>query len=391
MSAGGKPSPCPDTAAAGALEPPGHHLKLEVIPMRWFLAGASLLFSLVTAAAGQEAKEVSKELTALQGTWAITREIADGKPVEYKGVGPGVKRTEEWVIAGRRIARRLRLTEAGKTRLLPVGSVFLIPRADPAQGPHPLDLKATGEGKVPLSVEGKVFPAIYVLAGDTLTICMSHGEVRPTEFKAEAGSGRTLWVLKRVLGRAAAGPRLRAAGAWSEPVADLRGFAVRGRLALYEKPGLSGRREVAVYVELQDASEAVGRSMHLFCDFGKTDFRPEYKGGLHCELHDKDQRPVPSTGFPFSGAVPKSQWVMLPSDATIRLRASPFGIHRARALAIAPDVSKLWVIADDDPNEYFLSGTFTVDPPADRLPPGDEHVWRGTIALPAVRIVNRPK
>jgi hypothetical protein len=81
----------------------------------------------------------------------------------------------------------------------------------------------------------------------------------------------------------------------------------------------------------------------------------------------------------------------LPVDATLRLRATPFGIHRPKALAISPQLDQLWVIGDDDANEYFLSGRFTVDPAADRVAPGDEHVWRGTIALPAARIVNQRK
>ena len=148
-----------------------------------------------------------------------------------------------------------------------------------------------------------------------------------------------------------------------------------------------------MYVELQDASESVGESMRLFCDFGRTDFRPEYKGGLRCELRDKDMRPVKPTASPFGGGgggVPQSEWVTLPSDATIRLRASPFGIHRPKAMAIAPDVGSLWVIDDGDANEYFLSGTFTAAA-ADRTPPGDGHIWRGTIELPAVKIVSQRK
>ena len=182
-----------------------------------------------------------------------------------------------------------------------------------------------------------------------------------------------------------------AEGEWSKPVADTRGFALRGRLVLCEKRVSDDRREVAVYVELQDACDAVGSGMRLFCDLGKNDFRPEYKGGLQCELRDKDKRPVLSTGYPFSGAVPKSEWVTLPSDATIRLRASPFGIHRPKAMAISPQLNQLWVIVDDDSNEYFLSGTFAVDPDVGRKTIEDPHVWRGTIVLPAVRIVNQRK
>src|SRR5439155_24349318 len=75
--------------------------------------------------------------------------------------------------------------------------------------------------------------------------------------------------------RAAEPPKVVAAGEWSKPVADNRARALRGRLVLAEKVVTDERREFVVYVELQDASEAIGGSMRLFCDFGRTDFRPE--------------------------------------------------------------------------------------------------------------------
>jgi hypothetical protein len=177
-----------------------------------------------------------------------------------------------------------------------------------------------------------------------------------------------------------------AAGDWSAPVADSRGYALRGRLVLGEKPAAEGRRETVVYVELQDASPFIGSPMRLYCEMARHDFRPEYKGGLDCELKDADKRPVPPSSYPFGGATPRTEWVTLPTDGTIRLRASPFGVRRAKAKAITPHLGKLWVIADDDPKVYFLSGTFTINPPADALPASDTHVWRGTIPLPAVRI-----
>lgn len=202
--------------------------------------------------------------------------------------------------------------------------------------------------------------------------------------------GLLLWA-SGASSQAAEPPKVLATGDWSKAVADSRGRAVRGRLVLCEKPCGDRRRETPVYVELQDASDSVGGSLRIYCDFGKTDFRPEYKGGLRCELRDKDRRLVPSTSYPFSGAIPKSEWVTLPSDATLRLRSSPFGIHRHGAMAISPDVSSLWVIAEDAPAEYFLSGTFTVDPAADRVPKGEDHVWRGVLDLPAVRLAQPRK
>jgi hypothetical protein len=183
-------------------------------------------------------------------------------------------------------------------------------------------------------------------------------------------------------------PTIIAEGAWSKPVADGRGRALRGRLVLAERRVSAERREIVVCVELQDASEAVGNTMHLFADMGRHDFRPEYKGGLRCQLRDKDGKELKSTSFPFGGAVPQSEWVSLPPDATIRLRATPFGIHRPGAMAICPDVSTMWVINDGDPKEYFLSGTFAIDPAAERVPKEFDHVWRGTLELPAAKIVN---
>jgi hypothetical protein len=120
------------------------------------------------------------------------------------------------------------------------------------------------------------------------------------------------------------GPAIIASGDWSKPVTDNRGFAVRGRLVIAEKEKKGDQRSVAVYVELQDASEHVGSDMQIFCDLGRRDFRPEYKGGLHCEMRNKDGKLIPAMGYPFGGAVPGSIWMTLPSDGTIRLRASPF-------------------------------------------------------------------
>lgn len=189
---------------------------------------------------------------------------------------------------------------------------------------------------------------------------------------------------------AAEPPRDLAVGDWSQAVADTRGYALRGRLVLAETRVAAGRRQVAVYIELQDASEAIGGGMRVFCDLGKTDFSGKSKTGLTCELHDSNKQPVPPMGFPFGGGVPKSEWIHLPADATIRLRASPFGIHRPDAMAISPQLNTLWVIPDGDPAEYSLVGTFVVDPEEGRNTIQDPQIWRGTLELPAVRIRARP-
>jgi hypothetical protein len=195
--------------------------------------------------------------------------------------------------------------------------------------------------------------------------------------------GLTSWALCGIC-NAAEPPKIIATGEWSTPVADNRAFALRGRLVLCEKNGQS-----VVYVELQDASESIGGGMQLYCDFGRHDFRPEYKGGLECELRDKNQKPVPTSPFAFGGAVPKSEWVTLPTDGTIRLRSSPFGVGREKARAICPHLAKFWVINDDDPNDYFLSGTFTINPPINDMEKDHKQIWRGKIELPALRIPSK--
>jgi hypothetical protein len=195
---------------------------------------------------------------------------------------------------------------------------------------------------------------------------------------------------------AADAPKVIAAGEWSKPVSDRQGYALRGRLIICEHARSDNFRETPVYIELQDASEARGRPMRLFCDMGKHDFRPEYKGGLKCEMRDKNDQLVPPKSYFFGGGVPVSQWTTLPLDATIRLRATPFGMRSATGMAIVSDLASKWEIDANDTKEYFLSGTFTIDPAdePDQVGPdqvGKDHVWRGTIDLPAVRIANAVK
>jgi hypothetical protein len=189
-----------------------------------------------------------------------------------------------------------------------------------------------------------------------------------------------IWFAVSAISQAGEVPKVIATGDWSKPVADNRGRALCGRLVLCEEERSDDLREVVVYVELQDASDGRGSSMQLF-----------FHSGLKCELLDSEKRPVKPTSFPFGGGVPRSEWVTLPSDASIRLRTTPFGIRRAKAIAIAPYLSDLWIIDDSDKSAYYFSGTLTIDPAKDNKPPADGDVWRGTIAFPAVKIVNRAR
>jgi hypothetical protein len=193
--------------------------------------------------------------------------------------------------------------------------------------------------------------------------------------------------------RAAAGheQQVIASGEWSKPVADNRGQALRGRLVLCETVIDPERREVAVCVELQEAGESIGQPLQVYCELSKRDFRPEYKGGLTCKLLDKDKHEFRGEPFAFSGGVPGSLWMTFPKDATIRLRTTPYGIHRPGALAICPHLGAFWIVADDDPDDYWLTATFTVSPADDLKPPGDGPIWRGAIELPPLKIISRGK
>jgi len=183
-------------------------------------------------------------------------------------------------------------------------------------------------------------------------------------------------------------PILVAEGNWSRPVSDSQGYALRGRLVLYEKNIAKEKREVIVYVELQDASDFTGNSIRVFCAMGKSDFRVENTEGLTCVLRDSNNRSPRSQAFAFSGGIPQSEWLTLPRDGTLRVRASPFGIWRPKAMAISPQANQLWVIRDGDSSEYFLSGKFCIERNAEQNATGDPHVWRGTIDLPPMKIVN---
>jgi len=127
------------------------------------------------------------------------------------------------------------------------------------------------------------------------------------------------------------------------------------------------------------------------------DFRPEYKGGLNCELLDAEGKFVPQSPFAFSGACPNSCWIMMPSDSTVRLRANCFGIGKPKGDGLAISApGKYWVIPAGDTREYFLSGSFTVIPPKDRVSfPDftglDVQVWHGTMTFPKMKIsVKKP-
>ncbi len=155
-----------------------------------------------------------------------------------------------------------------------------------------------------------------------------------------------------------------AAGNWSEPVAGAedphtgRGAhrpIIRGRLLLCESPK---NQQPAVYLELQDCGDVWGSTKEIYCDMNS---------GLTFDLRDMKGEPVPMKPFAFSGGTPGANWLTLPCDSTVRLRISPYATFTPAS-------------SDD----YMISGTLVVDPPADRT---GLDVWQGKLKLPAMKIV----
>ena len=120
------------------------------------------------------AQPVMAYQTELQGTWTATRAERDGKGADE--------------VVGNRLSLagdRFRI-QSKDGKLLYAGTVRVDPRAKPAA----IDF-AHKEGVV----NGKVWKGIYVLDGDTLTICdnaLNLEKGRPTTFEARSGSGYVL-------------------------------------------------------------------------------------------------------------------------------------------------------------------------------------------------------
>lgn len=179
-----------------------------------------------------------------------------------------------------------------------------------------------------------------------------------------------------------------AAGEWSAPVADARGYALRGRLLVCEAHPRSDLVDIAVYVELQEVSNFIGGELAVYCEMGKTDFSGDYPYGLSCEMLDAAGESVPQQTAAFGGAVPRSRWVVLGADDAVRLRVNPFGIRRREGepgLPLMVDGS-FWFLRADDPQTYALRGAFGAGLPGDPAPPADAHVWQGRLELPPVAL-----
>ena len=169
-----------------------------------------------------------------------------------------------------------------------------------------------------------------------------------------------------------------AIGNWSETVADKDGYLLRGRLLVYDAEGLNkyGIWQFArVYMELQHVGVR-GFPMEFYVDDMKC---------LNFELHDALGRPAPGYWAFTSRTVPEPFTVTLPGDSILRLR-----VDRELGSTKKPDGLMIgvnggdWAIRPDATNDYFLSATFS--PPTNHIVSGNNHLWRGMLKLPGLKI-----
>jgi hypothetical protein len=161
---------------------------------------------------------------------------------------------------------------------------------------------------------------------------------------------------------------------------------LRGRLLLCQVPwrGPDSTPDIGVYLELEEVSDFGVAPVEVCCDLSATN----RNDGLWCNLRYADGRPVPEGGV-YSGALPSSVWVTLPAFSNIRLKVSG-GTAKTTGNWIQITLTRqMWNFPSSYTNDCFLSGTFTVNPPADLVTPytpSNHHVWKGSLSLPAVRI-----
>ena len=176
-----------------------------------------------------------------------------------------------------------------------------------------------------------------------------------------------------------------ATGDWSEAVSDSDGYALRGRLLVYDEQ--SAPNHARVYLELQHVFKGPGwwdGPLEIYFDIGRSD-------DLHFEMRDKLDQPVPQFPVVIRGPTPSSCWVTLPCDSTVRLRADIYTLGPPEK----PDGLEIlvrggcWLIRPNATNDFFLSGSFT--PSTDHPSSLKYHVWRGTLKLPKAKIpVKKP-
>lgn len=172
---------------------------------------------------------------------------------------------------------------------------------------------------------------------------------------------------------------------WSKPVGTQYGATLRARMLIAQEhsPAHAGPwPETEFYLEFQNVTGAAGAPLQFYFDPAR----------LRCEMLDANGKPPPPDGFGGSGGGAGPSWITLPYDSTIRLRANMYGYgvkpEDGFLLVLMPTM-QAWSIRPGNTNVYFLSGTFTVTTPTNRVTKDFDEarkIWSGTLALPKMKI-----
>jgi len=143
------------------------------------LAIVSLFAAVRSQAAEDNEEAVAKDLQAFKGTWRLSSKEEDGKKFSEEEIKDVIATSDG---SGKVSVRR-------GDKVINEGTVKL----DPTKKPKTIDVTFTeGERK------GQTVLGIYEIDGGAFQVCVARpGDERPTEFSAQAGSGRTLVVYKR--------------------------------------------------------------------------------------------------------------------------------------------------------------------------------------------------
>jgi uncharacterized protein (TIGR03067 family) len=142
-----------------------------------FFAAVGLVVTWDAGVLGDEAA-AKQEMEKLQGEWTMVMGEIEGQAMP-----------EQMRAAARRVAKD------DETTITIGGQLFMKAKftVDPSKTPKTIDYNMTGG-----PTSGKTQLGIYEIDGERLKFCFgSPGKERPTNFKTEAGDGRTLSVWTR--------------------------------------------------------------------------------------------------------------------------------------------------------------------------------------------------
>jgi uncharacterized protein (TIGR03067 family) len=144
----------------------------------------SLLIILSVSVGAPSIKEPPKQSPTIVGEWVVEKALVGGKDNVIATKGDAVKVTFSFTKEG-----QVLVTEGSKK---PEPADYAV---DPKKSPAIIDVSPP-PGKV---VTGAAYMrGVYVIDGDTLTICISRGGTRPTKFESPDGSDLMLMTMKRV-------------------------------------------------------------------------------------------------------------------------------------------------------------------------------------------------